>query len=130
MAEEHCVRRELGKERCDGGHEVYVNGQLRSPSLGRGGTNPGKSKYMTWNGRGKTQPVLMQSTLEFEAELDMMLAAEKGKARGFARESHKRHSEETGSLIRAQVQNCGLYPTRTDTMWLNIHPEPRSLKSP
>ena len=39
-----------------------------------------KVKYMTWHGRPTRQPVLLQSTLDFSAELDDMLAAAKEKA--------------------------------------------------
>ncbi|ORY60113.1 uncharacterized protein BCR38DRAFT_488299 [Pseudomassariella vexata] len=39
---------------------------------------PSQTKYKTWNGRAKTQPVLLKSTREFGAELDKMLASEKG----------------------------------------------------
>jgi len=40
------------------------------------------TKFKTWSGRAKTQPVLMKSTLEFGAELERMLHRERERARG------------------------------------------------
>ncbi|RYO95794.1 hypothetical protein DL765_011756 [Monosporascus sp. GIB2] len=39
-----------------------------------------RTKYMTWNGRSRRQPVLLQSTIDFGAELDDMLTAARAKA--------------------------------------------------
>ncbi|RYP42150.1 hypothetical protein DL767_000515 [Monosporascus sp. MG133] len=39
-----------------------------------------RAKYMTWHGRSRRQPVLLQSTLDFGAELDDMLTAARAKA--------------------------------------------------
>lgn len=43
---------------------------------------PHPPKYLTWSGRAKTQPVLLESTREFGAELERMLAEERNKIMG------------------------------------------------
>ena len=50
------------------------------PNLATVGSGP--AKFKTWSGRAKTQPVLMESTLEFGAELERMLHRERERARG------------------------------------------------
>ncbi len=42
------------------------------------------TKFMTWSGRTKTQPVLMQSTIEFGVELEKMLREERQRAQSLA----------------------------------------------
>ncbi|RYO79291.1 hypothetical protein DL766_009669 [Monosporascus sp. MC13-8B] len=39
-----------------------------------------RARYMTWNGWSRRQPVLLQSTIDFGAELDDMLTAARAKA--------------------------------------------------
>ncbi len=44
----------------------------------------GQTKFMTWSGRARTQPTLMQSTLEFGAELEKLLQEETDRMRRLA----------------------------------------------
>lgn len=44
------------------------------------GVTSNRHKYMTWHGRSMRQPVLLQSTLDFGAELDNMLMSARTKA--------------------------------------------------
>ncbi|RYP40766.1 hypothetical protein DL768_010581 [Monosporascus sp. mg162] len=63
-------------------HNTVLVKRSKSQSSRRSGpavTND-RTKYTTWHGRSRRQPVLLQSTLDFGAELDAMLIAARAKA--------------------------------------------------
>ncbi|RYP67953.1 hypothetical protein DL769_005631 [Monosporascus sp. CRB-8-3] len=63
-------------------HNTVVVKRSKSHVSRRSGpaVNNDRAKYMTWQGRSRRQPVLLQSTLDFGAELDDMLTAARAKA--------------------------------------------------